>query len=130
VIVDALRAGDGTLLELPAEGAWQIPTVTANAQAMFESIGHWRPLVNGYGGYYPAGFRDTLALANRLPDRTALDELRRRTGVAMILVRGESASPEQRAAFEALAAVHGGPDLRLLVREGPDLLFAVADAPG
>jgi hypothetical protein len=129
-IVDELRRRDGTLLELPAEGSWQIPTVTANAQAMFESTAHWRPLVNGYGGYYPGGFRETLALAGRLPDADALDQLRRRTDLALILVRGDAASPEQRAAFEALADAHGGPDLRLLVRDGTDLLFAVGEPRG
>jgi hypothetical protein len=128
-LAQALARRDGAVLQIPAHGESDMETIRANAQAMFESITHWRPLVNGYGGYYPEGFRETLALAARLPDPAALAELGRRTGVASIVVRGESTSAEQRAAFEALAREGGGPGLRLVLRDGPDLLFAVTD-PG
>ncbi len=126
-IVTELRRRDGALLQLPAEGSWLQATVAANAQAMFESTAHWRPLVNGYGGYHPAGFRETLALATRLPDPAALAALRARTGVGLVLLRGESATPEQRAAFERIAEAGEAPGFRLLVRDGPDLLFEVVD---
>jgi hypothetical protein len=125
-LADELARRDGVVLQLPAYGDTDLDTVRANAQAMFESIGHWRPLVNGYGGYYPEGLRDTLALAARLPDADALAELERRTGVTLIVVRGATATAEQRDAFEALARDGGGAGLQLVRRDGDDLLFAVA----
>jgi hypothetical protein len=126
-LADELERRDGVVLQLPAYGDTDLDTVRANAQAMFESIGTWRPLVNGYGGYYPEGLRDTLALAGRLPDPDALAELRRRTGVTLIVVRGATASAAQRDAFEALARDGGGDGLDLVRRDGDDLLFAVAE---
>jgi hypothetical protein len=126
-IVDELERRDGVVLQLPAYGDTDLDTVRANAQAMFESIAHWRPLVNGYGGYYPEGLRDTLALAGRLPDRDALAELRRRTGVTLIVVRGATASATQRDAFAALARDGGGAGLDLVRRDGDDMLFAVVE---
>jgi hypothetical protein len=126
-LVDEIARRDGVLLRLPAHDENVLDTVRANAQAMFESIGHWRPLVNGYGGYYPEGLRDTLALAGRLPDPDALAELRRRTGVTLIVVRGATASPEQRDAFAALARDGGGAGLDLVRRDGDDMLFAVTE---
>jgi hypothetical protein len=127
VLVAALAGRDGAVLQIPAHGESDVDTIRANAQAMFESIGHWRPLVNGYGGYYPEGFRETLALAAKLPDPAALAELGRRTGVATIVVRGDTTPAAQREAFEALARDGGGAGLRLVMRDGPDLLFAVTD---
>jgi hypothetical protein len=126
-LAEELARRDGVVLQLPAYGATRLDIVRANAQAMFESIGHWWPLVNGYGGYYPAGLRDTLELAGRLPDRKALAGLQRRTGVTLILVRGATASAGQRDAFEALARDGSGAGLDLVKRDGDDLLFAVRE---
>jgi hypothetical protein len=126
-IVRALQAGRGAVLQLPAQGRSNVDTITANAQAMLDSVPYDRPLVNGYGGYHPAGFRETLALAARLPDPAALAELRERTHPSWVLVRGATASPEQRDAFETLARVGGGLGLRFETRDGADLLFAVID---
>lgn len=127
MLADEIRRRDGVVLQLPAEGTTKLDTVRANAQAMFESIGVWRPLVNGYGGYYPDGLRGTLALAARLPDARALAKLRRRTGLSLIVVRGATAGTAQRDAFAALARNGGGAGLTLVRNDGDDYLFAVAD---
>ncbi|HZR82439.1 MAG TPA: hypothetical protein VFD92_15200 [Candidatus Binatia bacterium] len=122
-IVEALRAGSGPLLELPLGPFDVLPPF--HARAMYRSIFHGRPLLNGYNSYFPAGFRERMALASRLPDAEALAELRRTTGLSQVLVQtAEIADPERRAAWLELAR---GPraDLALVARDGDTLLFAL-----
>src|SRR5262249_14424087 len=72
-----LRGPGGPLLEPPAPrlgGRSLAPP--ANARAMYRSTFHWRSILNGYGGYWPAGFRERMMLARSLPDPAALAELR------------------------------------------------------
>jgi hypothetical protein len=76
-----IERSHGALLELPV-----CPSATSHAVAMYLSIGHRRPLLNGYNGYYPADFAGRMALACRLPDPEALAELARTTDLEMILV--------------------------------------------
>ena len=126
-IVEALRTDGGVVLQLPAKRPARLKTVAVNAEAMLASIAHGRPILNGYGGYHPSDFPATLALTARLPDPAALAELRRRTGVTRVLVRGERTVADQRAAFEAIARAGTGSGLALAARDGPDLLFTVTD---
>ena len=132
-LVRLLREGAGPVLELPAltpNVSGNFPTATAHAQAMYRSIFHWRPILNGYAGYWPEGFPERMTLASRLPDTEALAVLRRETGLATILVHvndfagwGHAA---KRTAWLALAERGQSADgLRLVARDGGDLLFAV-----
>jgi len=114
-----LRRPGGPLLELPAENIVQA------AQAMYRSIFHWRPLLNGYASYWPEGFAERMALARRLPDADALATLRAETDLELILVHADPGAPK-RADWLGLADRGGREDLRLLARDGPDLLFVVA----
>lgn len=118
-VVETLRAGTGPVLEVPAgvEGA-------PNVQAMYRSIGHWRPLVNGYGSYWPAAFPERMALAERLPDPVALAALRAETGLTTVVVNLES-DFSQRGAWRALADAGGNDGLRLVARSMEQLVFAV-----
>jgi hypothetical protein len=153
LVVRVLREPGGPLLELPA-GALSGP-ISANdaplqAQAVYRAILHGRRILNGYGGYWPAGFDERMALARRLPDPGALARLREETGVELILVRphlfgvverglcrllaraGKTAEAcrrefgaTERRAWLELAARGGRPDLRLIAREARVLLFTV-----
>jgi hypothetical protein len=131
----------GPLLELPVAGG-AIPHVWA----MYRSIFHGRDLLNGYSGYWPTGFRWRMALACRLPDPQAVAELRRSTGVELILVHGyqlwmarhgprklpygcppdpvREAQAVELAEWERVIAAKR-PDLTLLERDGADFLFRV-----
>jgi hypothetical protein len=152
---DALEQSRGPLLELPS--TWKLaghqrPLQTANASAMYRSIFHHHPILNGYDGYWPAGFPERMALADTLPDANALARLRADTGLALILVHADEigsfergmcleyaragvAVPDcrrdiglaDRAAWLALARDGGRDDLRLLAREGDELLFGVTE---
>jgi hypothetical protein len=150
-----LRQGRGPLLELPVGPDLGDPAL--QARAMYRSTYHWRPLLNGYSSYWPAGFQERMAVARELPDRAALARLRREAGLEMILVHVgdigvserlvrelcdylveqlgavvENCPPDthaaEREAWLALAETGRG-DLRLVARDGEDLLFAVTGDP-
>jgi hypothetical protein len=120
----ALRRAGGPLLEVPV-GEGQSAALL-NARAMYRSIFHHLPIVNGYAGYHPADFPRRMALASRLPDRDALRALVETTGLEMVLVNLAEIPPEARAAWIDLAAAGGRDDLRLVQGEGTELLFQVA----
>jgi hypothetical protein len=68
-------------------------------------IFHWRPLVNGYHGYWPAAFPERMRLAAELPDPTALAALRSATGLELILVHVRDLPPGR---ARRLARARGG----------------------
>jgi hypothetical protein len=96
----ALRAGRGTVLELPI-GPLQVDT-ESHARAMYRSTRHWRTLLNGYASYYPATFPARVDLARRTPDADALAELRRDAGLETIVVRTEPSQHGDAAKFAKL----------------------------
>jgi hypothetical protein len=95
-----------------------------HARAMYHAIFHGRPVLNGYSSYWPAGFRQRMALAERLPDPSALATLRRETGLALILVESRYFEPPVQQLWRTLAE-KPPPEIRLLAREGDDLLFVL-----
>ena len=122
VVTRALREGRGPVLELPLlhDGTQFI----THARAMYRSIFHWRPLLNGYSSYWPDGFRERMAVAARVPDVEALETLRRETRLTYVVVSLHALAPEARARWERIAAGERR-DLRLVVRSFNELLFAV-----
>jgi hypothetical protein len=123
-VVRALREPGGPLLEVPV-GLTPYGCIPGyHARAMYRAIHHGRPLLNGYSGYWPAGFLERMALAERLPDPAALAALRRDPGLGAILVSTRDLPPPLAARWEAAAAARDGA-LRLVVRDGGDLLFSV-----
>jgi len=129
-IIEAIQRRDGPLLEVPVPRV-QIALLpgdspVTHARAMYRSIFHWRPLVNGYSSYWPQGFAKRMNLAWKLPDQASLHELRREAGLETLLVHSAAFAPREREAWLAIADA-GAPTLRLIVRDGDDLLFAVGD---
>lgn len=126
-----LHADRGPLLEI-GKGLFGPPLTRSmpGAIAMVRSIEHWRPLLNGYGSYWPKQYERSIWLARQLPeDLGALNALRMETGVELILVWPKHLPPEKRSAWEALARSAGKPGLAL-VGEGEleALLFRVTGA--
>jgi hypothetical protein len=126
-VVRTLRQGRGPVLELPLGRGGLQPYY--HATAMYRSIFHWRPLLNGYSSFWPAGFPERMALAQRLPDPVALEALRAETGLTTLVVRLAMLLPAERAAWMAAAGGSAGDLLRLVIRDGDDLVFEVG-APG
>jgi len=124
-----LVADDGPLLQLPAlEPGKGRPGKAWNARAMLQSTAHWRPLLNGYSSYWPAGFIERMQLGEQLPDRGALERLVRETGVRMVWVDLASVTTEQRARWQAAPEEIEQGGLRLVARDGANLLFRVVPA--
>jgi len=122
-IIRLLQEPGGPLLEVPI-GWGTRQEAPRQARAMYRSIFHWRPVLNGYSGYWPKEFPTRMGYARVLPNVAALDLLRRQTGLAAVLVHTDDLDASARAAWMAVAA-DGGPDLRLVARDGSALLFAV-----
>jgi len=128
----ALRKGREPLLYLPAvasRGDQLFPNY--NAQAMFRSIGDWRPLLNGYSSYWPEEFMARMRISRALPDSAALAELVKQTNVGFVWVYLWGILPEQRARWLDTRTLRKT-GLALVARDGPHLLFAVRppDAAG
>ena len=130
-LIQLLRMRDGPLLELPVGTPGAEPASAAavadpgfHARAMYRSIFHWRPLLNGYSSYWPAGFGERMFLASRLPDPEALATLRHETRLETIVVHFDDLGASERAAWHAIAE-DGRDDLALVGKDGDDLVFAV-----
>jgi hypothetical protein len=83
-IYDALPPGSSNiLLELPL---LQVD-ITIEPLYMYFSTFHWNTLVNGYSGFSPPSYLDLRDKLTNFPDRTALDEIRRRH-VTHVVVHG------------------------------------------
>ena len=84
---------------------------------MYRSTLHWRPLLNGYSSYWPAGFYERMQLAELLPAASALRRLVCETGVRTIVV-DRIASWYHRLTWERA------------IREPPKGLRLIAGTPG
>src|SRR5262249_27038295 len=74
--------GTGPVLALPLSDRFE---QGVHATVMYRTATLWRPLLNGYSSYYPEGFRERMALAHRLPDGQAFEQLRA-LGLATVVV--------------------------------------------
>jgi hypothetical protein len=126
-VLKKLRVPGGPLLELPVREA--VDGSHDAARAMYRSTYHWRRLLNGYDGYWPAGFPERMTLARALPDAAALERLRRESGLELVLVRSAELCDGERETWLELAARGGGGYLHLIARSESELLFRVTDAP-
>jgi len=133
-VLRALRTSGGPTLELPLKLSG-LDAIEHQAVAMYRSIFHWQPLLNGYASYWPRDFPELMALAHRLPDPQALQELRSRTGLRFILIRlvEEVAKDADQAAARSLwrgiAARRDRSDLELVAADDELMLFRVTDLP-
>jgi hypothetical protein len=104
------------LLELPAR-------MEVAAAAMYRSIWHRRPLINGYASYVPGAVARRMRLATDLPNREIVELLRRETGVGHILVH-LALVPNPRE-WRALERDQGDSGLRFTGRRPGMVLFEV-----
>ena len=110
-LVHALAADQGPVLEVPVKDRTFLGVPGYQTRAMYRGIFHHRPLVNGYGGYWPPGFRDRMILASRLPDPAALAALRQQTGLTTVVVNARSMPPTELATWQR-TLTEGSPGLR------------------
>jgi hypothetical protein len=110
-LVHALVAGDGPVLEVPVGLTKQGCIPGYHAHPMYRAIFHRRPLLNGYGGYWPSGFIARMQVVARLPDPAALAALRAETALTTVVVHVDQLYPQGRIAWQD-ALEHGAPGLR------------------
>jgi hypothetical protein len=65
-----------------------------NTLYMFSSISHWYPLVNGYSGFVPEHYRQTMNLVSGFPDGVSLKRLRE-IGARYVIVHQHGYEPEE-----------------------------------
>jgi hypothetical protein len=94
-----------------------------HTEAMYRSILNWRRIVNAKSSYWPRGFRERMAVAERLPSRDALEHLRSETGLDTILVNARRA--RDRTAWLALADPAANGPLQLIALGGDAPLLTV-----
>ena len=68
------RAEAGAVLELPLPRLDRLP----GNEPLYEawSLWHWKPLINGYSGYYPRDYLDTVFRMQTFPDADSIARLR------------------------------------------------------
>ena len=98
-VYKTIRAlGPGPIVELPLARLDALPGRESTYE--FWSITHWHPIVNGYSGYYPQEFVDTVVRMEGFPDDRSLAQLAY-AGVRYVVVHGAFYHPDE---YEALLA--------------------------
>jgi hypothetical protein len=123
-LVEALRADPGPVLEIPAGFEQERLSPRLHAEAMFRSIAHRQPILNGYSSYFPAGFPELMTLAASLPGEDALAQLRTRSGLRWIWLHAYRLQARQRDAWNAALAADP-PSVRTVARAGGEWLLEV-----
>ena len=129
-VLRELRRLGGPTVEVPLPRAVD---PEGNATAMYRSIFHWQPLLNGYGSFWPARFPALMRIAAALPRPDAVRNLRRQTGLSFILVRKQAepgvkdGQAAQREEWMKLAQRGGRGDLELVAEDDELLLFHVTE---
>src|SRR5262249_34920067 len=96
------------------------------AEAMYRSTLHWRPLLNGYSSYWPAGFHERMEATALLLTPSVLKTFVCDTGLRSILVDVRVPFPGRDAWLRAHAAPL--PGLRLAATTPEFLVFDVTFA--
>src|SRR4029079_19438146 len=60
-------------------------TASPDPLYMYYSTFHWKPLVNGYSGFFPPSYMDFLWAMRSFPDAPSIDFLRRRGATYIVL---------------------------------------------
>jgi len=86
------------ILEVPAGPAWD-----ADPGAVFWTLAHGHPAVNGFSGFGPATYPLVVSLAAELPESQARDVLTRLTGARWLLVHRDRLTAAERRLWDDAA---------------------------
>ena len=124
-IYEALRAAEpGPVVELPIYGP---DNFHRNARYLLASTTHWRPLVNGFGGFRPPGYNDMALAIDTFPSLVAVARLQALQVRHVVVHTARYRRPEN--LQRALRRLERQRVLVLLAEEGPDRLYRIADLP-
>jgi hypothetical protein len=100
-------SGPGVIMELPVATPDKLPGW--DVVYAFWSISHWHPLVNGYSGYHPGDYLQTLMAMRTFPDNASIARLQAHDVRYVVLHR---AYYENQAYTQLLLRVAVRPELR------------------
>lgn len=80
----------------------------AEAARQLGSTAHWHPLVNGYSGFFPPGYWETVATVSRFPAEAAVARLRALAVRYVVVYLGQLRDGERERMDAALAALPPG----------------------
>jgi hypothetical protein len=120
--------GEGrAVLEIPVVGdVLDTTRLLETTGYMLGSTAHWSPLVNGYSGHPPASDRLLMTLAQRLPDRTALADVRALADPGWLVVHRDRLGPDA----ESWKDAHVALDLPAPIEVGSDAIYRLPGPAG
>ncbi len=93
---------DAVVFEWPVTVPWRLGNMV-DVIYMYRSTAHWRPMLNGYSGFYPQSYIKLLIRVRSFPDRRSIEYLQR-AGATVLVVHENRHSPEgYQRALERLA---------------------------
>ncbi len=124
VYVAAQAMGSGAMLELPLPALDALPG--REPVYSYWSVGTWHRRINGYSGYYPPSFIQTVERLQSFPDTASLAHLRE-LGVRVIVVHRTDLKPDAYGSLLLRMTNHPGITPRGLFRdpEGDAALFVL-----
>ena len=117
-------APPGPVVEFPVPRSFFLHE---NARYLLASTQHWRPIINGFGGFYPESYEEAVRRLATFPSDDAVDYLRS-IGVQTVIVHGN------RIRYfhfrRVLTEADRRSDVRLEARLGRDVIYSIAPHDG
>jgi hypothetical protein len=104
---------DAVLFEWPVTVPWRFENMV-DVDYMYRSTRHWRPLVNGYSGNYPASYVELLLTMRTFPDTGSLQYLQRAGATVLVVHEVEGSRPSFEYAVDRLTR---DPNVRVLAQD-------------
>ena len=92
---------DAVVFEWPVTVPWRLYYMV-DLTYMARSTIHWRPMLNGYSGYYPRSYIRLLLDMRSFPDTRSLNILRRRGATILVLHEVRGTRPSYSGAVDRL----------------------------
>jgi hypothetical protein len=114
------RLPPGVVAEFPLPEALPGP----EPRYMYMSTFHWKPLINGYSGFYPPSYLNQLRRLQPFPDAFTVGALQR-TGVSYVIVHlpGEESTSSPKPSRNRLSTYESATQLLLDLQKYPQMVF-------
>jgi hypothetical protein len=104
---------DAVLFEWPVTVPWRLWDMV-DVRYMYRSTLHWRPLLNGYSGFYPSSYLSLLNHMRAFPDTATIEELQRRGATIIVVHEMEHSRPSY---SEAVARLMRDPSVHVMAED-------------
>jgi hypothetical protein len=93
---------DAVVFEWPVTVPWRLGTMV-DLKYMYRSTLHWRPLLNGYSGFYPRSYIALLIAMRSFPDSRSIEHLQSMGATVLVVHDPQHGTDEYERALERLA---------------------------